>query len=275
VSGSPAPRSGSAGDWTGLDLEVVIAAKDGGAAARAELIEAALPLIGRVARGYAALATVERSELMQEGVAGLLQALERYEPARGRPFWAYACWWVRQGMQQLVSQLSRPVVLSDRAARKLARVRAARSSLLQAEGREPSIAELADNSGLAREQVEQLLAVERPARSLYEPPLGGEGDGATVGEQLVDPQSEDGYERAAERLRAESLTRFFLRLDETEKTILRGRFGFDGASRTLGELGRALDLSSERIRQIQERALNKLRSAAALPGGAVEVADSS
>lgn len=79
-----------------------------------------MPLIGNVARGYRGASGVGRAELMQQGVVGLLWALERYDPELETPFWADASWWVRQAMQQLVSGLSRPVVVPDRAARQLA-----------------------------------------------------------------------------------------------------------------------------------------------------------
>jgi RNA polymerase sigma factor (sigma-70 family) len=100
----------------------MFAAKECRGEARGALIEAFTPLIGHVARGYGGASGVGRAELMQQGVVGLLRALERYDPDLGTPFWAYASWWVRQAMQQLVSE-SRPVVVPDRAARQLACVR--------------------------------------------------------------------------------------------------------------------------------------------------------
>src|SRR3954447_2238917 len=110
-------------------LELVLAAKrDRGR--HEELIEAFRPLIGSVARTYRRPGVLDHEELMQQGIVGLLDALERYDPSFGTPFWAYACWWVRQAMQQMVSQLTGPVVLSDRAQRALSRLGAARSAHL-------------------------------------------------------------------------------------------------------------------------------------------------
>src|SRR5918999_3403519 len=140
--------------------ELVAAAKAGDAAARAQLVEAFMPLIGAVARGYGR-AHVQRIELLQEGVVGLLRALDGFDPQRGVPFWGYAAWWVRQAMQQLVSELTRPVVLSDRALRNLARLRVARDEALQRAGYEPSHAELADRTGLTADQVGDLLPADR------------------------------------------------------------------------------------------------------------------
>ena len=141
----------------------MLAAEEGDAGARDRLVEAFMPSIASVARIYRGSPAVDRVELMQEGVVGLLRALQRYDPTRGTPFWAYASWWVRQAMQQLVAELTRPVVLSDRALRQLARVKDARRDHLQAHGREPSSAELAETTGLTREQVENLVAAERRA----------------------------------------------------------------------------------------------------------------
>src|SRR5260370_24993107 len=106
---------------------------------------------------------------MEEGVVGVLRALERFDPDLGTPFWAYGSWWVRQSMQQVVSELSRPIVLSDRALRQLARIKTAQRQFEQAGKREATSAELAAIVGLPRSQVESLLQTERTARGLDEP----------------------------------------------------------------------------------------------------------
>jgi DNA-directed RNA polymerase sigma subunit (sigma70/sigma32) len=99
------------------ERRLVQAAKDGDRRAREQLVEAFLPLIAGVARVYRGSASITRVELIQEGVVGLLRALERYDPTLGVPFWGYATWWVRQAMQQLIAELTGPTVLSDRALR--------------------------------------------------------------------------------------------------------------------------------------------------------------
>jgi RNA polymerase sigma factor (sigma-70 family) len=158
----------------------VIEARDGRAGARARLIGNFTPLIGSVARTYTHVPGVDRSELMQEGVVGLLRALERFDPGLGTPFWAYASWWVRQAMQQLVSELSRPVVLSDRALRQLARVRDARRRFVRVQSREPSMPELATDSELTMLQLQRLLVAERQPRGLEEPIDESTRGGATL-----------------------------------------------------------------------------------------------
>ena len=243
------------------ERELVQGAKAGDDEARDRLIEAFMPLVGGVARIYRGSPAVDRSELMQEGVVGLLRALRRYDLGQGTPFWAYASWWVRQAMQQLVSELTRPVVLSDRAARQLARVKDARREHLQACGREPSLTELADGAHLPRRQVENLIVAERSPRGLEEPVKGDEGTVCTFGDLLADPQAEAAFERVPHHSEVDQVRRLLKGLSERERTILHGRFGLDCAELTLRELAERLGVSAERVRQIEERALSRLREA--------------
>jgi RNA polymerase primary sigma factor len=243
------------------EIELVVAAK-GDPVARARLLEAFRPLVASVARRYARSTSVHRAELMQEGAVGLLRALERYDPTLGTPFWAYAGWWVRQAMQQLVTELMRPVVLSDRAVRQLARIKAARSRLAQANGREPSLGDLADSTGLTRDHVDHLVAAERRPRALEEPIDGEHGDVASFGELLADPGAEDAYEGVTWRTHVEELPRLLDALTDRELAVVRGHYGLGGSPQTLRELGGRLGVSAERVRQIEHGALDKLRDAA-------------
>jgi RNA polymerase primary sigma factor len=244
------------------ERKLVLAADKGDREARRQLVEAFMPLIAGVARIYRGSRAVERMELMQEGVVGLLRALERYDPRRGTPFWAYASWWVRQAMQDLVAELSRPVVLSDRALRKLARIKDARREYVQAHKKEPSTAELATKTALPSDQVEKLIVAERTPRA-FEGPLGDdENTDATLGDLLADPLGEDEYERVDRRIEVEELRSLPSELCERERLILKARYGLDCPEQTLRELAGGLQLSAERVRQIEERALEKLRLAA-------------
>ena len=128
--GAASQRSGDRrdrSDWRrggeAADLGLVLRAQRGDRREREKLVNAYLPMIASVAHAYRRSTAVSREELIQEGVVGLLRALERYDPDRGVPFWGYAAWWVRQAMQQVVSELSGPIVLSDRALRQLARIK--------------------------------------------------------------------------------------------------------------------------------------------------------
>jgi RNA polymerase primary sigma factor len=243
------------------ELDLVVAAQRD-PLARARLLDAFRPLVASVARMYARSTSVDRAELMQEGAVGLLRALERYDAGLGTPFWAYAGWWVRQAMQQLVSELQRPVVLSDRAIRQLARLKAARRQLGQANGREPTLSELAAATGLSREQLDRLVAAERRPRALEEPIDGEGGDVGSFGELLADPGAEDAYEGVMWRVQLDELPRLLDVLNDRERAIVCGHYGLDGPPRTLHELGNGLGLSAERVRQIERCALDKLRAAA-------------
>lgn len=243
------------------ERRLIRAAQAGDRAAREALIEAFLPLIGSLARLYRDSPRIERVELLQEGVVGLLRALERYDADRGTPFWGYAAWWVRQAMQQLVAELSRPVVLSDRALRQLSRVKDAHRSHLQRFGREPTAAQLARAAGLSAERVGDLIACDRTPHGLEEPTDGSDGDLGTFGELLVDPLAEGQYERALSEIQIEQLRGLLSSLSERERAVLRARYGLGEPERTLSEIAERLGLSAERVRQIEQRALGKLRAA--------------
>jgi len=248
------------------ELELVMAARTGDGAARDELVDVFMPLIGGVARRYRNSSSVDRAELMQEGVIGLLRALKRYDPAAGSSLWPYASWWVRQAMQQLIAELARPTVLSDRALRQLARVKDAQRKHVQALGRELSIDELAAATELGHEQIEHLLAVERTPRGLEERSGGDDTGAQTVGERLSDPEAEEDYERVEQRLEMEDLRHVHAGLSERERVVLRARFGLGGPQEALREIAGGMELSAERVRQIEEGALGKVRSAWAAAG---------
>jgi RNA polymerase sigma factor (sigma-70 family) len=261
LTGTVMPPRAAAGRLGRSESELVTAARAGGRDARAEVVEAFMPLIARTARTYSRVPAVERGELIQEGVVGVLRALDRYDPHKGTPFWAYASWWVRQAMQRLVSEMSRPLVLSDRALRQLARVRGARRELANARAREPTLQELARASELPPRQLQRLLAVERRARALEEPLEGSQGN-ITFGEVIRDPRAEDAFEDLLTRLSASAVPWLLELLSERERLIIEGRYGLGAEPCTLCELGRSMGLSAERVRQIEQGALEKMRAGA-------------
>ena len=235
-------------------------AKRGGPRDREELVDAFLPMIVSAAHAYRRATRIDQHELTQEGIVGLLRALERFDPGRGVPFWGYAAWWVRQAMQQLVSELSRPIVLSDRALRRLARIKDAQRRFEQTRHRTPSSAEVAEIVDLPRSQVDSLLCTERTARGLDDP-LGGEpGDGTTMRELLADPRGGEAYERVPERLLAAELPGLLEHLTERERTVVRSRYGIGGRERMLREVAPLLGVTAERVRQIEQESLAKLRA---------------
>jgi RNA polymerase sigma factor (sigma-70 family) len=244
------------------ESELIAASEGGDATATEELVEAFLPAIDSVARLYRGFASLEPAEFRQEGVVGLLRATKRYDQAFGTPFWAYASWWVRQAMQQLVAELVGPVVLSDRAARRLVRVKRARAEFQQSHGREPSVADLVAAIDLSREQIEDLIAIERTPRRLDERPPGDDDGSATFAEGLTDPQAEDAYERVGDLVEVERLRDLTAGLEGRERNIVFAHYGIGSQQRTLREIASGLHLSVERVRQLEERAFGKLRDAA-------------
>ena len=245
-----------------VERRLVKAAQAGDGSAREELVEAFLPLIAGVARVYRGSATITRLELMQEGVVGLLRALERYDPTLGVPFWGYAAWWVRQAMQQLIAELTRPIVLSDRALRPLSQLKRAHGEYLAEHGREPTGRELAADTGLSLAQVRELLVLEQSPRSMDEPVIGAEGELGVFGELLADPLATDAYEHLLDHSEIEQVRALLGSLNERERMILRARYGLDGPEQSLREVGERIGLSGERVRQIEDRALAKIRAAA-------------
>jgi RNA polymerase sigma factor (sigma-70 family) len=246
------------------ERDLLVAAAVGDPTATADLVEAFLPAISGVGRLYRNTPGVERSELLQEGVVGLLRAVKRYDATLGTPFWAYASWWVRQAMQQLVAQVTRPIVLSDRALRGLARIRDARRDLAQKHGREPTTDEVAVKAGLTRAQAEDLFAIERPSRALEEPAGSFDGSG-TVADLIEDPGAESEFAQVLERIEIDQVRALTEGLGERERVILAAHYGLGRPAQTLREIGDDLGVSPERVRQLEERALGRLRDAVLTP----------
>lgn len=243
--------------------QLVERAQAGDMAARAKLIEAYMPALSSMARTYRS-SQISRQELLQEGVVGLLRALERFDPSRGVGFWTYASFWVRQAMQHLVAELTRPLVLSDRALRDLSRLKQLHHEELQRSGREPTREELVERSGFDPQHIDDLVATEA-GRSLDEPVRGVDGELGTFGDLLVDPVAENEYDRVLSSIESEALHSLLAGLSERERNVLELRYGLDGDELSLRQVGERLGLSGERVRQLERRALAKL--GAAMGGG--------
>jgi RNA polymerase sigma factor (sigma-70 family) len=240
---------------------LVLAARRGDAVASRRLVEVFMPAILGLAFGFPTGAGVEVQELRQQGVVGLLFATRRFDPRLNKPFWAYASFWVRKAMQELVADSTRPVALSDRAVRSLARVRTARREYLQAHRAEPTNEDLSAATGMTAAQVESLQATERLPRGLHEPLRDTAFAGGTVADAIVDPVAEEAFEHVLEEIEVDELRGVAGRLDDRERAVVGAHYGLGQTARTLDEIGDALGVTAERARQIEAGALTKLREA--------------
>lgn len=158
--------------------------------------------------------------------------------------------------------VTRPIILSDRALRQLARVRDAQRELAADGTGRAALGELAARARLPVKQVQTLLVLDQPPRSLDEPLADEEGQLSTLGEVIVDPLAEGEYERVLDAIETEELRTLLSSLSEREREILRAGYGVDGEAQSLGEVAAGLGVSAERVRQLEQRALGKLYAVA-------------
>jgi RNA polymerase primary sigma factor len=238
--------------------QLVRRAQAGDLEAREELIERLLPLVNFVARSYRTPG-LEHADLVQEGCVGILRALSRFDPDRGVPFPAYAALWIRQALQELRSDFVRPLRLPPKALRQLARLKSQHYRIYADEHRDASVAELAESTAIDPEQAEALLRADASTRSLDEPIAGLEGEIGTLGDLLEDPLSTGDYDDVLDSIAGRQLRALLGHLTDREREIVDSRFGFDRPAENLSAIGSRLGISAERVRQIEERALAKIR----------------
>lgn len=241
--------------------DLVRRAQAGDTKAREQLIDRLLPLVSSLARRFRSEG-LDQTDLIQEGIVGVLRALDRYEPDRGVPFPAYATLWIRQSLQDARSDFIRPFRLPPKALRQLSQLKSEHQRIYQAERRSAGIPELAERTSVELEQARALAAADARVRSLDEPIEAGAGEIGSLGDLLEDPLSADMYEQVVETVAGEQLRALLSRLTEREREVVRARFGFDGEPERLVDIGERLGVSAERVRQIEERALAKLRQVA-------------
>jgi RNA polymerase sigma factor (sigma-70 family) len=236
-------------------------AQAGDETAREELIRRLLPLVHSTARRYQTEG-LEQADLLQDGIVGLLRALQRFDPERGVPFAAFAIWWIRQSLQEARSDFMRPMRLPPKALRQLSQLKSEHQRIYQSERRSANVAELAERTNIELAQAEALVVADARERSLDEPLTSMDGELGTLGDLVEDPLSAAAYEEVNDAVAGEQLRALLSRLTEREREVVRARFGFDAPAAKLNELGERLGVSAERVRQIEERALAKLRNAA-------------
>jgi len=238
--------------------ELLRHAQAGDPQAREELIERLLPLVNSIARSYRTVG-LERADLVQEGCVGILRALQRFDPGRGVPFPAYAALWVRQALQELRSDFIRPLRLPPKALRQLGQLKSEHYRVYADEHRDASVAELAASTDIEPDQIEALLRTDAATRRIDEPVAGLEREIGTLGDLLEDPLSADQYEEVLDNIAGRQLRALLGHLTERERDIVDSRFGFERPAEQLSAIGSRLGISTERVCQIEERALTKMR----------------
>jgi RNA polymerase primary sigma factor len=250
------------------EIDLAARIKKGDREARALMIKANLRLVVKIAHDYKNLG-LPVLDLVSEGNIGLMKAVERFDPAKGGKLSTYAAWWIKQSIKRALANQSKTIRLPVHLVDKISKMNRVSSQMSEELGREPTDDELAEEIGLSPRTVSQLKTVAIRPSSLNAPI--GDDDSTEFGEMVGDEDARTPFEFLEDRNLRDELPDLLATLDDRERTIIFQRFGLDGAKpRTLEEVGKKLGVTRERIRQVQNIALVKLRRAlskkeAALP----------
>ncbi|MGH9263582.1 MAG: sigma-70 family RNA polymerase sigma factor [Acidimicrobiales bacterium] len=260
--GIEAPRRLAAADvGSPAERAELLRRVEAGERSRTAFAEANLRLVVSIAKHYRRPG-VELLDLVQAGNIGLMRAVERFDWRLGNRFSTYATWWIRQAIGREVGEGGRALRVPMHLREQVVAVACARDRLRVELGHEPSWEELAEETGLAPERVQELVALGESVVSLSRPV--GDNEGGELDDFLADEAEVDPAEWAAGRSLEQGIRKLLSHVSEHQALVLRLRFGLDGGEpRSLQEVGRELGISRERVRQIEARALRRLRDDAA------------
>jgi RNA polymerase primary sigma factor len=241
------------------EIDLARKIKKGDAAAREQMISSNLRLVVTIARDYVNLG-LPLLDLISEGNIGLTKAVERFDPAKGAKLSTYAMWWIKQSIKRALANQSKTIRLPVHLVDKVGKVRRITSQMSEELGREPTDDELGEELGIEGEKVARLKRLGiRPAS--LESPIGDD-DATQFGELIADEERETPFEVLRDKNLLDEMAGVLDVLDKREKKIIAQRFGLDGEEpKILEEIGKSLGVTRERIRQLQNTALTKLRRA--------------
>jgi RNA polymerase primary sigma factor len=241
------------------EIELAVKIKQGDGEARALMISSNLRLVVTIAQDYANLG-LPLLDLISEGNVGLTAAVDRFDPSKGAKLSTYAAWWIRQSIKRALSNQGRTIRLPVHLGEKISKIRRVALHLSEEIGREPTDDELGEEIGIASEKVSHLKTASVSPASLDAPI--SDDDSTGFGESVADEQARTPFELLRDKDLHNDVDGLLEILDDREKEIISQRFGFDGGEqKTLEEIGRKFRVSRERIRQLQNDALSKLRRA--------------
>jgi RNA polymerase primary sigma factor len=244
---------------TQQEIELAAKIKKGDRKARALMISSNLRLVVTIAQDYANLG-LPLLDVISEGNIGLMTAVDRFDPAKGAKLSTYASWWIRQSIKRALSNQGKTIRLPVHLGDKILKMRRVALQMSEELGREPTDDELAEEIGIASGKISQLKTVSiRPAS--LEAPMSDD-EQTEFGESVADEEAGTPFELLRDKDLQSEVGGLLEELDDREKKIIAQRFGFEsGKRKTLQEIGRRLGVSRERIRQLENIALTKLRCA--------------